>query len=112
MKHQDFVRVAEETLDSLPEEFPIQNVAIPGRGFSSAAIDSSPRTAKAAASTNFHCVPATKKSVLDLSVGPAHIVLAVFSNDEEVRHQIWQTLIHELCHYFGVTEEQLKDVWR
>ena len=28
----------------------------------------------------------------------------------EVRHQIRQTLIHELGHYFGMTEEQLKDV--
>jgi predicted Zn-dependent protease with MMP-like domain len=27
-----------------------------------------------------------------------------------VRHQIRQTLIHELGHYFGMTEEQLKDV--
>jgi predicted Zn-dependent protease with MMP-like domain len=51
-----------------------------------------------------------------LSVGPARIVLyqknieAVCSSEGEVRHQIRQTLIHELGHYFGMTEEQLKDV--
>jgi predicted Zn-dependent protease with MMP-like domain len=27
-----------------------------------------------------------------------------------VRHQIRQTVIHEMGHYFGMTEEQLKDV--
>ena len=61
-------------------------------------------------------MPATKKSVFDFSVGPAHIVLyqknieAVCSSESEVRHQIRQTLIHELGHYFGMTEEQLRDV--
>jgi hypothetical protein len=32
------------------------------------------------------------------------------SNEAEVRHQIRKTLKHELWHYFGMTEEQLKDV--
>ena len=64
----------------------------------------------------FEGVPTAKKSVFDLPAGPDRIVLyqknieAVCSNDAEVRHQIRQTLIHELGHYFGMTEEQLKDV--
>lgn len=59
----------------------------------------------------FHGVPATKKSVFDLSVGPAHIVLyqknieAICSTETEVRQQIRQTLMHELGHYFGMTEQ-------
>ena len=53
---------------------------------------------------------------LDLPTGPAHIVLyqnnieAVCSSEAEVRQQIRQTLMHELGHYFGMTEEQLRDV--
>jgi predicted Zn-dependent protease with MMP-like domain len=49
-------------------------------------------------------------------MGPAHIVLyqknieAVCSSEAEVRHQIRETLMHELGHYFGMTEEQLRDV--
>jgi len=49
-------------------------------------------------------------------MGPAHIVLyqknieAVCPSEKEVRHQIRQTLMHELGHYFGMTEEQLRDV--
>ena len=35
---------------------------------------------------------------------------AVCSSEAEVHHQIRQTLIHELGHYFGMTEEQLRDV--
>src|SRR5438034_359165 len=118
MKREDFVKVAEETLDSLPEEFRIriQNVAI--------LVEDCPtnqRPPKLGQQRRlllgiFQGVPATKKSVFDLSVGPAHIILyqrnieSVCASEIEVRHQIRQTLIHELGHYFGMTEQQLKDV--
>jgi predicted Zn-dependent protease with MMP-like domain len=118
MKREDFVKVAEEALDSLPEEFRshIQNVAI--------LVEDVPPTQSRPQSGQkrrlllgiFHGVPATKRSVFNLPTGPDHIVLyqknieAVCSGEAEVRHQIRQTLIHELGHYFGMTEEQLKDV--
>jgi predicted Zn-dependent protease with MMP-like domain len=118
MTREDFVKVAEETLDSLPEEFRsrIQNVAILVEDFPKHQLSPRPGQPGRLLLGSFHGVPATKKSVFDLSVGPAHIVLyqknieAVCSSEAEVRHQIRQTLIHELGHYFGMTEEQLKDV--
>ena len=61
-------------------------------------------------------MPTTKKSVFDLSSGPDYVVLyqrnieAVCSNEVEIREQIRRTLIHEIGHYFGMNEEQLKDV--
>ena len=64
----------------------------------------------------FHGVPTTKKSIFDLPMGPDHIVLyqnnieAVCSSEAEVRDQIRLTVIHELGHYFGMDENQLKDV--
>ena len=118
MKREDFVKVAEETLDSLPEEFRsrIQNVVILVED-----VPANQRPPKLGQHRRlllgiFHGVPATKKSVFDIPVGPAHIVLyqknieAVCANEAEIRHQIRQTLMHELGHYFGMTEEQLKDV--
>jgi len=118
MKREDFVKVAEETLDSLPEEFRsrIQNVAILVEDFPANQSPPKQGQQRRLLLGIFHGVPATKRSVFDLSVGPAHIVLyqknieAVCSSEAEVRHQIRQTLIHELGHYFGMTEEQLKDV--
>jgi predicted Zn-dependent protease with MMP-like domain len=35
---------------------------------------------------------------------------AVCSTDAELRQQIRLTVMHELGHYFGMDEEQLKDV--
>ncbi len=65
----------------------------------------------------FHGVPMTKKSVFQGPIGsPDYVVLykknieAVCSTEAEVREQIRMTLMHELGHYFGMTEEQLRDV--
>lgn len=118
MKREEFVEVAEEALDSLPEEFRsrIHNVAILVEDFPLNQSPLQPGQQRRLLLGIFHGVPATKRSVFDLSVGPAHIVLyqknieAVCSNEAEVRHQIRQTLMHELGHYFGMTEEQLRDV--
>jgi predicted Zn-dependent protease with MMP-like domain len=118
MEREEFVKVAEETLDSLPEEFRsrIKNVAILVEDFPANQRPPKLGQRRRLLLGIFHGVPATQKSVFDLSVGPAHIVLyqrnieAVCSSEAEVRRQIRQTLIHELGHYFGMTEEQLKDV--
>ena len=118
MTREEFVNVAEETLDSLPEEFRsrIQNVAILVEDFPHNQSPCRPGQQRRSLLGIFHGVPATKKSFFDVSAGPAHIVLyqknieAVCSNEAEVRHQIRQTLMHELGHYFGMTEEQLRDV--
>jgi predicted Zn-dependent protease with MMP-like domain len=118
MKREDFVKVAEETLDSLPEEFRsrIQNVAILVEDFPPHQSPHKPGQQRRLLLGIFHGVPATKRSFFDLSAGPAHIVLyqknieAVCSHEAEVRKQIRQTLMHELGHYFGMTEEELRDV--
>ena len=118
MKREDFINVAEETLDSLPEEFRsrIQNVAILVEDFPAHQPRAKLGEHRKLLLGVFHGVPTTKRSVFDVSVGPAHIVLyqknieAVCSSEAEVRHQIRQTLLHELGHYFGMTEDQLRDV--
>jgi len=118
MKREDFVKVVEEALDSIPKEFRrrIRNVAV--------LVEDLPRNQPSPQSGQprrlllglFHGVPRTRKSVFDLPTGPDHIVLyqknieAVCSSESEVREQIRLTLIHELGHYFGMDEDQLKDV--
>jgi len=118
MKREDFINVAEKALDSLPEEFRsrIKNVAILVEDFPPNQSRPQPGQKRRLLLGIFHGVPSTQKSVFDLPTGPAHIVLyqknieAVCSTEAEVRHQIRQTLIHELGHYFGMTEQQLRDV--
>lgn len=64
----------------------------------------------------FEGAPTTRRSTFDLPAGPDRIVLyqknieAVCSNDAEIRREIRLTVVHELGHYFGMSEVQLEDV--
>jgi len=62
----------------------------------------------------FHGIPRTEKSVF-YSAPPDHIFLyqqnieAISRTEADVRRQIRATLLHEVGHYFGLTEEELRD---
>lgn len=124
MTKGQFRQLVAEALDSLPAEFQerLENVAVivedapekprhprtPG-----------PRDASAGRRRLlgvFEGVPATQRSVFNIASGPARIVLfqdnieAVCRSEAEIRHQIRMTVIHEIGHYFGMSEEQLRDV--
>jgi predicted Zn-dependent protease with MMP-like domain len=63
----------------------------------------------------FHGIPRTEKSVF-YSSPPDHIFLyqrnieAVSRDEADVRRQIRATLLHEVGHYFGLSEEELRGV--
>jgi predicted Zn-dependent protease with MMP-like domain len=116
MEREAFAKVMQEVLDSLPEEFRdrIRNVAVLVKDYPPGQTPSShPRKLLLGL---FHGIPMTKKSVFNLPTGPDYVVLyqknieAVCSTEEEIREQIRLTVIHEFGHYFGMNEEQLKDV--
>jgi predicted Zn-dependent protease with MMP-like domain len=115
MERERFVRLVGQVMDALPERFRerIHNLAVlvedrPPRELA--------RSRDGLVLGVFQGVPATQKSTFDMSYGPDRIVLfqknieAVCSSDAEIRHEIRQTVLHELGHYFGLNEEELKDV--
>ena len=120
MQRERFVRLVGQVLDSLPERFRdrVHNLAVivEDRPPGSMTRRRTGDRRRALVLGIFQGVPATQKSVFDLAHGPNRIVLyqknieAVCSNDAEIRHEIRQTVLHELGHYFGLDEEQLKDV--
>jgi len=118
MTREEFTKVVEEMLDSLPAEFRrrIRNVAVLLEDLPPDQTSSRRGQPKRLLLGLFHGVPMTHKSVFQLPTGPDHVVLyqknieAICSTESEVREQIRRTVIHELGHYFGMTEEQLKDV--
>lgn len=128
MTREAFVRVVEEVLDTLPVEFRkrIHNVAVlvedypanqtlPGRRGPRPRAIARPRPRTLLLGL-FVGTPKTQKSVFDLPTGPDYVVLyqknieAVCRNETEMREQIRRTVIHELGHYFGLNEDELKDV--
>jgi predicted Zn-dependent protease with MMP-like domain len=130
MEREEFVKLVEEALAALPARFRkrIQNVAVlvenappeqlSRRGSRDVGIISSDDAENLVLGV-FEGVPITKKSMFDLPASPDRIVLyqknieAVCSNrsnQDEIREEIRLTVLHELGHYFGMTEAQLEDV--
>jgi len=118
MEREEFEQVVGEVLDSLPREFRkrIRNVAVLVEDLPRNPPRSKPGQPRQLLLGIFHGVPRTKKSVFDLPTGPDYVVLyqknieAVSSTEAELRDQIRRTVVHEIGHYFGMDEEQLKDV--
>lgn len=118
MEREEFARVMQEVIDSLPEEFRIRirNVAVLVEDRPVGQLSTASGHPKKLLLGLFHGVPMTRKSVFDVSTGPDYVVLyqknieAVCSNEAEIREQIRRTVIHEFGHYFGMDEEQLKNV--
>src|SRR2546427_10656713 len=104
MKREHFVKVVEDALDSLPQEFRsrIRNVAV--------LVEDMPPNQPSSQSGQqgrlllglFHGVPTTKKSIFDLTTGPDYIVLyqknieADCHSQARVRAQNRLTAIHQL----------------
>lgn len=125
MEREHFIQLVEEVLESLPTEFRerIHNLAVlvedkpkQRRRPPGCVGQIHPTTPSRLLLGVFQGVPATEKSVFDLSTGPSRIVLyqknieAVCQNEAEVRREVHQTVFHELGHYFGMDEAQLKGV--
>jgi predicted Zn-dependent protease with MMP-like domain len=125
VEREHFIQLVEEVLESLPTEFRerIHNLAVlvedkpkQRRRPPGLAGQIGPTKPRRLLLGVFQGVPATQKSVFDLCPGPNRIVLyqkhieAVCSNEAEIRHEVRQTVLHELGHYFGMDESQLNDV--
>ncbi len=118
MEREAFAKVMAEVLDTLPAEFRsrIRNVAVLVEDLPPGQLSTPRGRPRRLLLGLFHGVPLTKKSVFGLPTGPDYVVLyqknieAVCSTEAEIREQIRRTVIHEFGHYFGMDEEQLKDV--
>jgi predicted Zn-dependent protease with MMP-like domain len=112
MDRKRFDRLVEQALERLPGVFreKLTNVAIivedlppRGHGWDGLLLGL------------FHGVPLTEKSTF-YSTPPDRVYLyqknieAVCSNDEEIRREIRDTLLHELGHYFGLSEDELRGI--
>jgi predicted Zn-dependent protease with MMP-like domain len=123
MTRAQFRQLVEEALRRLPKRFAsrLQNVAIVVEDYPPERAQGKPEGAGASEDGGllmgvFEGTPATEKSVWDSVSGPDRVVLyqrnieAVCDTEGDIREEIRLTLLHEIGHYFGMTEEQLEDV--
>jgi predicted Zn-dependent protease with MMP-like domain len=112
VERKRFEELVGRVLDSLPESFRdrLANLAI--------MVEDSPPSEPDRGSLLlglFSGVPRTQKSVF-AATPPDHIYLyqknieAVCATESEVVRQIRDTLLHEIGHYFGLSEEELRNI--
>ena len=118
MRREEFSKLVAEVMDSLPREFRsrIHNVAVLVEDQPADQEPFRPGKPQVLRLGLFHGVPMTHKSTFQLAGGPDYVVLyqknieAMCPTEAAIREQVRRTVIHEFGHYFGMTEEQLKDV--
>ena len=112
MDREKFEVLVEQALDGLPPAFRerLTNVAIIVEDLPPPGIEK-----QGLLLGLFHGVPRTEKSVF-YSTPPDHIYLyqrnieAISRSEADVRRQIRDTLLHEVGHYFGLSEEELRGI--
>ncbi|MCL6564879.1 MAG: metallopeptidase family protein [Acidobacteriia bacterium] len=129
MNEERFAALVQEALDSLPAQFRtrLHNVAVV------VADRPSPEAERSRGGTErgdlllglFEGVPQTERSFFELETGPARIVLfrkniETYAREaareqhrpleDVIREEVRLTVLHELGHYFGMSEAQLEDV--
>ena len=112
MERDKFEAIVEQVLAELPEPFRerITNVAIIVEDVPPAGVQT-----RGLLLGLFHGIPRTEKSVFSSSP-PDHIFLyqknieAISRNESEMRRQIRDTLLHEVGHYFGLNEDELRGI--
>lgn len=116
MDRKRFERLVEQAIDSLPRAFRerIENVAVmveerPPRRRSSRA---SPRTLLGF----YHGVPLKERGSYYGNIPPDIIVIyqepieRISSSDEEIREHVREVVLHEVGHYFGLSEKELREI--
>jgi len=118
MDREQFEKLVEEALSSLPRKFRkyLQNLTVmvedsPPRGW-----PSSGRPALGTLLGLYHGVPFQHRGPYYGNVPPDVIVIyqkpieSICATDELVKDKVREVVLHEVGHYFGLSEEELRDI--
>ena len=116
-----FAELVSEALQSLPEEFldGLENIQVDIEEWPTpedlAAAGLSPR-AKYSLLGLYHGVPLTDRGVFymafpdRISIYQRPIEAVARGDEEEIKQQVRQTVIHEIAHYYGIDDERLDEL--
>lgn len=116
MDDNQFRKLVEEALNLLPKEFAekLNNVSVVVEDIpTDYQLKKSKIAPQALLLGLYEGVPQTKRGVYYSAI-PDKItifknsILQVSSSEEEIREQVRKTVIHEIGHHFGLTEEDMK----
>lgn len=103
-----FAQLVSDALDSLPHEF--------GRHFENVAVVVEDGTAAGALLGLYEGIPLTNRTEGYSGVMPDRItifrlpILAMCRTEAEVEEQVRRTVLHEVGHYFGISDRRLREL--
>jgi predicted Zn-dependent protease with MMP-like domain len=121
MEKEKFEKLVEETLAQIPSKFKkyIQNLAVMVEEYPSRDIQS--KTAPSPYSSLlgiYHGVPFKHRGPYYGNFPPDVIVIfqrpieRICKTEEEIRQKVREVVLHEVGHYFGLSEKELREIER
>ncbi|GIL16140.1 MAG: hypothetical protein BroJett039_13130 [Chloroflexota bacterium] len=116
---EEFERIVDETVERLPEQFRarIENLAIVVEEFPDAwTLELARLHSRYELLGFYHGIPLTNRTHDYGNVAPDLIsiyrqpILSHYRTDEAIRAGIRHTVLHELAHYFGISDERLHEL--
>ncbi|MFH0916974.1 MAG: metallopeptidase family protein [bacterium] len=121
MDLDSFAVLVSEALDSLPQEFldKLENVQMDIEEWPSpddlVAAGLSPRS-KYSLLGLYHGVPVTERGAFymafpdRISIYQKPIEAMVGADEERIREQVRRTVVHEIAHYYGISDQRLQEL--
>lgn len=119
MKKEEFERLVEEALARLPKKFKkyIDNLAvIVEEGPSRELYERTGSSPFSILLGHYHGVPFKHRGPFYGNIAPDVIVVyqkpieSICSTDEEIRKKVREVIFHEIGHYFGMSDPELKEI--
>jgi predicted Zn-dependent protease with MMP-like domain len=119
MEREQFEKLVEEALASLPQKFKelIHNVAVIVEDLPT---KETRRTIGVPSRSNilglYHGVPYTHRGPYYGNVPPDVIIIyqqpieRICRSDDEIKERIQEVVVHEVGHYFGLSDDELRDI--
>jgi predicted Zn-dependent protease with MMP-like domain len=121
MEREKFEKLAEEALDKIPKKFKklISNLALiveekPSREI----FEKTGSTPLSSILGHYHGVPFKHRGPFYGNIPPDVIVIYqkpienICSTEEEIKKKVREVVFHEIGHYFGLSDKELKEIER
>ena len=103
-----FEELVAQALDSIPEEL--------GRQMDNVAVFVEDRSRQVGLLGQYQGIPLTKREAYGAMAMPdrilifRHAICAICSSEEQVVEQVRITVVHEVAHHFGISDQRLREL--
>jgi predicted Zn-dependent protease with MMP-like domain len=121
MEREKFEKLAEEALAKIPKKFKklISNLAVLVEEKASREIfEKTGSTRLSSILGHYHGVPFKHRGPFYGNIPPDVIVIyqkpieSICSTEEEIKKKVREVILHEIGHYFGLSEKELREIER